>query len=176
MFLETERLLLRKFREEDFADFCEYAIDPEMCRMMGRENIHAAVSARPTFEWLLNREERAYALIYRETGKVIGNLTVYNSFPTQNTVKELEGKTGRSLSFSLSRQYQRRGLMFEAVSSVIDHLFHTEGADYIVCGHFDFNIPSRELLKKLGFSYLTTERFEQNGEERIGIETILWRK
>lgn len=79
-------------------------------------------------------------------------------------------------SFSLSRQYQRRGLMFEAVSSVIDHLFHTEGADYIVCGHFDFNIPSRELLKKLGFSYLTTERFKQNGEERVGIETILWRK
>ena len=50
MFLETERLILRKFRAEDFYDFCEYAIDPEMCRMMGRADIHDAASARPTFD------------------------------------------------------------------------------------------------------------------------------
>ena len=36
MFLETERLILRKFREEDFDDFCEYAmgnapVDKENC-------------------------------------------------------------------------------------------------------------------------------------------------
>ena len=37
MFLETERLALRKFQEDDFDDFCEYAMDDEMCRMMGRE-------------------------------------------------------------------------------------------------------------------------------------------
>lgn len=36
MFLETERLILRKFREADFEDFCEFAMDEDMCRMMGR--------------------------------------------------------------------------------------------------------------------------------------------
>lgn len=33
MFLETERLILRRFKEKDFPDFCEYAIDDEMSRM-----------------------------------------------------------------------------------------------------------------------------------------------
>lgn len=35
MFTETERLVLRKFHEGDFNDFCGYAMDDEMCRMMG---------------------------------------------------------------------------------------------------------------------------------------------
>ena len=36
MFLETERPILRKLREEDYGDFRAYAADEEMCRMMGR--------------------------------------------------------------------------------------------------------------------------------------------
>lgn len=176
MFLETPRLILRKFRESDFADFCEFTTDPELCRMMGRDLISDAESARPTFEWLMNQEKRAYVLEYKENGKVIGNLTVYDSPPPfVQSRKELEGKVGRSLSFSISRHCRRRGLMLEAVSHVIDHLFRAEQVDYINCGHFDFNIPSRELQRKLGFAYLCTERFSQDGGEITSIENILWK-
>ena len=38
MFLETGRLVLRRFREEDFGDFFQYAADREMSRMMGRDD------------------------------------------------------------------------------------------------------------------------------------------
>lgn len=175
MFLETEHLLLRKFRKEDFADFCEYTIDPEMCRMMGRDNITDAASARPTFDWLMNKEDRGYVLVYKENSKVIGNLTVYNTVSHLEDRPELQGRIGRSLSFSISRKYQRRGLMFEALGAVIDHLFHAEKADYINCGHFDFNVASRELQKKLGFTPLTTQRITIDGEEITVIENVLWR-
>ena len=174
MFVETERLVLRRFRESDFEDFCEYAIDEEMCRMMGRDHIYDAETARPTFDWLKNHEERGYVIVYKANGKVIGNLTVTLPPPFVRCRKELEGYDGRALSFSISRQYQRQGLMFEAVRVVIDCLFRLEGVDYINCGHFSFNIPSRELQKKLGFSYLDTERFEIDGVETEGIENILW--
>lgn len=176
MFLETERLILRKFRAEDFYDFCEYAIDPEMCRMMGRADIHDAASARPTFDWLKDKEPRGYVLVLKENNKVIGNLTVYNTCYLQETVDALKGKVGRSLSFSISRHYQRQGLMFEAVQSVIDYLFEAEDVDYIHCGNFDFNIPSRELQKKLGFTHLTTDHFTENGVEYTSSENILWCK
>ena len=49
MFLETERLILRKFREEDFDDFCDYAMDDEMSRMMGRDRISTRADARLAF-------------------------------------------------------------------------------------------------------------------------------
>lgn len=175
MFLETKRLLLRKFEESDFADFCEYAADEEMCRMMGNDLITDSESARPTFDWLKDREERGYVIVWKELGKVIGNLTVYNRFHLAGSFPELQGKTGRSLSLSVSRQYQRRGIAFEALTAVIARLFE-EGADYINYGYFPFNRASAGLCNKLGFSYLTTDRFQpEEGEEIVSIENILWK-
>lgn len=46
MFLETDRLVLRKFQEEDFEDFFAFAADREMCRMMGREDLTDREHAR----------------------------------------------------------------------------------------------------------------------------------
>ena len=173
IFLETKRLLIR---EEDFADFYAYANDPEMCRMMGRDDMSDPEAARFTFHWLKDREERGYALVLKETGRVIGNLTVTLPSPFVVELRELAGKKGRSMSFSLSRQYQRRGLMEEALRAVIRRLFEAEDMDYINLGHFDFNEASRELQKKLGFTHLTTERFTENGQELASIENILWRE
>lgn len=179
MFLETERLLLRQFQETDFADFCEFAMDSERNRMMANDDISNLEEARGLFNWLAYKEERAYALVLKESGRVVGDFTVYNKPPDEiKTRPELVGKVGRALSFSLSRPYRRRGLILEAVSAVIDYLFQTEGVDYINSGYLNFNIPSKELHKKLGFTYLTTQRFrrEEGGEEFVGIENILWRE
>ena len=35
MALETKRLTVRTLHEEDYQDFLEYAMDPELCRMLG---------------------------------------------------------------------------------------------------------------------------------------------
>lgn len=177
MFLETERLILRKFREEDFADYYDYAADREMCRMMGQYDLTDREEARACFDWLKDKEERSYAIVYKEDGKVIGNLnvTVLPPFLLKMDLEELRGKRGVSLSFALSRQYQRRGLMEEALRAVIGELFQSEGMDYIQCGYFDFNLPSQKLQEKLGFTRLTTGTICQDGEEIHTIENILWR-
>ncbi|MGN0977009.1 MAG: GNAT family N-acetyltransferase [Faecousia sp.] len=175
MFLETERLLLRKFREEDFEDFCEYAMDEDMCRMMGRDPMPDTDAARLNFNWLKDKEERGYVLVLKKTGRVIGNLTVGTVPAELSGLPELAGKNGRSLSFSISRHYQRKGLMQEAVTAVIDELFREEGMDYIQCGHFDFNLPSRQLQKKLGFALLHAERIDFKGEEILCVENVLWK-
>ena len=175
MFLETQRLLLRKIEEADFEDYCAYNLsDPERDRMMGRDPLRTVEDVRANFNWLKDKEERAYVLVLKETENVIGNLTVYNhpSFPD---IPELEEKLGRGMSFGISRQYQRQGLMEEAVRAVIAHLFQEEKADYINCGCFDFNLPSLALQRKLGFTHLTTVQFETDGETFTGIENILWR-
>ena len=90
-------------------------------------------------------------------------------------LEQLKGKVGKSMSFSISKNFQRKGLMLEAVSAVINHLFDIEGMDYIQCGHFSFNIPSEMLQKKLGFVYLVTQHLEYEGIGNISIENILWK-
>lgn len=175
MFVETERLILRKFREEDFADFCAYAIDADMCRMMGNDLMDTPETARITFDWLKDKEERSYVLVLKKTGRAIGNLNVTPVPDYLLELPALAGKQGKSLSFCISRQYQRQGLMSEAVRAVIARLFDAEGMDFVLCGHFDFNTVSARFQEKLGFTHLITMELDFKGERLTGVESILWR-
>lgn len=174
MFLETERLILRRFREEDFDDFCDFAMDDCLSRMMGRDRIQTRADARLAFTWLKSRAERGYALELKSTGRVIGNLTVAQVPRFHDVVRRLENYEGRSLSFAISRHFRRQGLMEEALRAAIAALFE-EGMDYIQCGCFDFNTASKALQEKLGFQYLTTEKIDMGGERCIAIQRILWK-
>lgn len=175
MFLETERLILRKFEEKDFADFCEYAMDDEMSRMMGRQILKTEEDAHVSFDWLKDKEERGYALVLKETGRVIGNLNVEPVYDHLSKLPQLAGKRGVTLGFSISRRYQRRGLMSEAVKAVIQELFEQENMDFIQCGYFSFNTASARLQEKLGFQHLITMP-KPNDETIIVVENIMWRK
>ena len=174
MFLDPDRFVLRKFRAEDFADFGAYAIDEEMCRMMGNDIMDTEETARITFDWLKDKEERGYVLILKETGRAIGNLSVTAVPEELKSLEALAGKQGRSMSFCISRQYRRRGLASEAVRAVIAHLFDEEGMDYVLCGHFDFNTVSAMVPEKLGFVHLTTMELDFKGERLVGVESVLW--
>lgn len=176
-FVETSRLLLRKVADEDYSYFRRYLTDKEMDRMMLRSSCETEEDIRLGFEWFLHKEERAYVIVYRETGTVIGNLTVYNRVPECVADHEaVRGKNGKSLSFAISPAFRRKGLMYEAVYGVIDHLFRKENADYINCGYLSYNEPSKALQEKMGFTYLLTDRFSFEGQEMESVENILWRK
>lgn len=176
-FVETPRLFLRKVTEKDFSYFRADLADKEMDRMMLRSSCETEEDIRLGFEWFLYKEERAYAIVHKETGETIGNLTVYNRVPECVANHEaVQGKNGKSLSFAVLPAFQRKGYMYEAVSSVIDHLFREENADYISCGYLSYNAPSKALQEKLGFTYLLTEQFQFEGQEMESIENILWRK
>ena len=174
--VETQRLLLRKVTEEDFPYFREDLADKEMDRMMLRWPRETEEEIRLGFEWFLYKEERAYAIVHKETGETIGNLTVYDRVPECVADHEaVRGKNGKALSFAILPAFRRKGYMYEAVRAVIDHLFRVEKADYINCGYLPYNAPSKALQKKLGFTYLLTERFQFDGQEMESIENILWR-
>ena len=176
-FIETPRLFLRKVSEADFSYFREDLADREMDRMMLRWPCETEEEIRLGFEWFLYKEERAYAIVCKETGETIGNLTVYNHVPESVAAHEaVKGKNGKALSFAVLPAFRRKGYMQEAVNGVIDHLFRVEKADYINCGHLSYNAPSKALQEKLGFTYLLTELFQFNGQEMESVENILWSK
>ena len=175
-FVETPRLILRKVSEADFSYFREDLADKEMDRMMLRWPCETEEDIRLGFEWFLYKEERAYAIVHKETGETIGNLTVYNRVPECVAKHEaVQGRNGKALSFAILPAFRRKGFMYEAVGGVIDHLFREEKADYINCGYLSYNAPSKALQEKLGFTYLLTEQFQFNGQEMESIENILWR-
>ena len=175
-FLTTDRLILRRLEEGDFEDFYAYSQDLELCRMIGRPPITDRESAMPTFRWLLDKEPRAYAILLRDTGRVIGNLTVTR--PSELLTKQLRYRMakGCSLSFCIGRKYQRRGLMTELLRAMLSQLFRQEKMDYVNCGFFDFNQASKGLQQKLGFQPAAQESFTWDGETFHVQEQVLWKK
>ena len=60
--LETERLRLRLFREEDFPDFCAYILQKEQQRLSGNEEIDTAEEARSSLTGCCTRSIRPSTL------------------------------------------------------------------------------------------------------------------
>lgn len=172
-FIKTPRLTLRRFRESDFADYCAYAMDKELNRMVGLDDIPNEEAARRSFEKLLRRP-RPYALEHE--GRVVGELLVEGLPPGVRDLKVLENKRGYALSFSLHRDFRRLGLMEEAVRGVICQLFSGEKLDFVNCGYFDFNLPSRRFQEKLGFKPLATHMYHRGGQRIRVVDNIIWQE
>lgn len=174
VFLTTPRLVLRRHREADFPDFCRYAADPELCRMTGNEPPEDEAALRRAFDWLLD-QDRAYAMVFRDTGQVVGRIDVSGLPSCLRDHPALAGRRGVSLSFALFRDFRRRGLMTEALTALLAHLFQEEEMDYVNCGYFSFNDASRLLQEKLGFTYLASNPYPGPDGDITAIDNILWR-
>lgn len=175
MFLETERLMLRRFETADFAAFCRCREDEEMCRMMGWPALTDSAAAQRVFARLKDETPRAYALVLRQTGELVGLLTVCAPSERLCARRELAGLNGCELSFGVFADYRREGFAYEAVCHVIERLFLIEGRDYVSCASFGCDRPALALQKKLGFMRMLSERVELNGKPVDRIESVLSR-
>ena len=72
IFLETDRLILRRLEESDFPDYAAYAVDNEMSRMMGRPILKTEADIRTNFGWLKDKEPRCYGIVEKNGGHLIG--------------------------------------------------------------------------------------------------------
>lgn len=168
--LKTPRLTLRPWKETDLQDFYEYASVDGVGQMAGwlpHQNIEVSREILTRFI----EGKKTFALEYE--GKAIGSLGVetYNeaNFP------ELDEKQGRAIGYVLSKDYWGQGLMPEAVQAVIDYLFETEGLDFILISHFDWNRQSARVIEKCGLTYLKTTIHETRfGTKETTVENILY--
>lgn len=174
MILETERLRLRPFEESDWADYLAYFDDPELWRMLGYRPFTRVEDFRGDFRW---RMESPYvsALVLKDSGRLIGHVCAAPLDPPMAEREELRGKNGRSLSFSLHRDFRRQGLMGEALCALLDELFADGRLDFVHGGYFSFNAASSALHRKLGFRPLFRHAAERGGETLEVVETVLFR-
>ena len=148
--IETDRLILRAWRESDLQDFYEYARVDGVGEKAGWSH-HQSLEES---ERILNsfiRHKKTFALELKENGKVIGSL----GLESRDEDAGLDPKLlGREVGYVLSRDYWGRGLMPEAVRAVIVYCFDMLSYDYLTCGHFDHNDRSRRVVEKCGFTFL----------------------
>lgn len=148
--IETDRLVLRAWRETDLTDFYEYASVEGVGEMAGWNHHQSMEESRRILGFFISGK-KTFALELKENGKVIGSLGLEPRDEDAGLPEELQG---REIGYVLSRDYWGRGLMPEAVKAVIDYCFQELSFDYLTCGHFDRNDRSRRVVEKSGFRFL----------------------
>lgn len=162
--IETERLIIRGFKESDLSDFNEYAKNPNVGPNAGwpaHKSLEESNKILHEYFMKEDNEDEVSAIVYKETGKVIGSIGLEAD----------EVRTAPDswvLGYVLSEDYWGRGLMTEAVKAVLEYVFEDKGAEIVNVAHFDFNIRSKRVIEKCGFKYEgTLRRFKKLFDGRI---------
>ena len=157
--LETERLIIRPHEAADFDDYFAYIMDPELQAHLGLNGVTDETSARETFQWL--RENTTFlALVSKSEHRAIGHIALHPPYDKFAEDPAYKGKNGRSLSFAIARQEQRKGLMQEALKAVIGELFSHRSIEYIDVETEPDNQACCRLQEKLGFTLWGQDRFD----------------
>ncbi len=148
--IETDRLILRPWKESDLQDFYEYAKIPGVGEMAGWEH-HASIAISEKILHAFITERKTFALELKQNKKVIGSLGLEPRDWNGGFDSQLRG---REIGYVLSKDYWGRGLMVEAVKAVADYCFSELDYDYLTCGHFLKNHQSQRVIEKCGFRYI----------------------
>lgn len=148
--IETERLILRPWREEDLEDFYEYASVDGVGQMAGWLPHRDIAESREVLN-LIIREKKTFALELKENSRVIGSLGLEIRDEEMDIPQHW---AGREIGYAIAKDYWGRGLVPEAVKAVIEYCFYELEFDWLTCGHFLKNNRSRRVAEKCGFVYV----------------------
>ena len=147
--IETERVILRPFKESDLVDFFEYASVEGVGEMAGWCHHESMDKSKEILDRFIS-EDKTFAITLKESGTVIGSIGV-EKYGMEEKLSEFFELSGRELGFVLSKDYWGQGIMAEAVNGLIDQLFNKIGLDFLLCGYYDFNAQSKRVQQKCGF-------------------------
>lgn len=145
--LETNRLILRPFREEDAEDIFEYRKEP-LVNCFACMKLNSPEEARAEIVKRADESEYRLAVVLKDTGKVIGEIEAH---PESSLPDMMDAKMDTfSPCWMLNRDYHGKGYAYEAACAFFDYLFCEKGARRIYAYTEDYNLPSQHLCEKLG--------------------------
>ena len=150
--LETERLLLRPWRESDAPELYRYAKDPAVGPAAGWPPHTDVENSREIIRTVLSVPE-TYAVVLKETGLPVGSVGIMRRPHGSARMKWREAEIG----YWIGVPYWGRGLIPEAVEALMTHAFADLGLAMLWCGHFDGNLASERVQAKCGFRHRRTE-------------------
>lgn len=143
--IETQRLVLRPFKETDLDDLYEYLSEITIHCFMDMKTETCEEATKILKERL--GDNNYFAIELKETGKVIGEVFAHpeGSDPSESV------KDTFSPCWMLNERYQNKGYMTEAARAYITYLFEKCGARRVYAYTEDYNVSCKKLLDKLGF-------------------------
>ena len=162
--LETERLLLRYMREEDYIDMYDTWSDDEVTKFLSFDTYSDIEEAKRRVAIWLERykDEKCYRWIIerKEDGELFGVIDVVG----------YEDDGAPEIGYLSRRKYWGNGYMTEALGAVTEYLF-SEGFDAVVVEAAPENVGSNRVIQKNGYTFVGQNELEFN--KRGGVEKRL---
>ncbi len=142
--LETNRLLLRKFTENDIADLYKIYCDKEVNTFLPWFPLQSMAEARRFFEERYQTiyaqpQAYAYAICLKQEQRPIGYIHV-------------EMDDSHDLGYGLRKEFWHRGIVTEATESVVKQA-KKDGLPYITATYDRNNPRSGHVMKNVGMQY-----------------------
>ena len=142
MYLETERLILRKPHVGDVQDYLEYA-NSEFVQQYNAMSVVTCEAAEA--EFANAKDDRSIvAMELKSNHKMIGLI-----YTQEDSLRYKVGS--KEISYHLREDESRKGYMKEALHALIGHYFEAEHLSCITARCFLPNVASQRLLESLGF-------------------------
>jgi RimJ/RimL family protein N-acetyltransferase len=168
--LQTDRLILREFREEDLDAYADMCGDPQVMKFLGGKPLSRADSWRNMStivgHWLL-KGYGMWAVQRKENSEMIGRIGCWQP----------EGWPGFEVGWTLRKAYWGYGYATEAAKAAIDYGFYQLKEVQIISLIRPDNLASRRVAERLGESVIgTTTLFESQHTLIYGIDRQNWQE
>ena len=170
--IDTERLVMRGWRESDLGPWAEMNADPEVRRYLGPLLTFEQASA-----WALNYQDDLdhygfgfWALEVRASGEFIG-------FTGLRSVDDGMPFTGIELAWRLARPAWGHGYATEAGRAALRYGFGTLGHPEIVAVTMARNLRSQAVMRRIGMTIDPAEDFDDPDVEESALRRhVVYRK
>ncbi len=143
LYLETDRLVIRRLEADDINDEFELRSQKDTCLNNGYEPFEELNDEFGEFFNTLLEEQTRYAIELKDNNKMIGSI-------------HLERKDDRAvvyydMGYSISEDYRRKGYAYEATTALMQYCFGELDIPLMTASTSYWNDKSMKLLDKLGF-------------------------
>lgn len=147
--IETERLILRPWREDEAEELFKYANDPDIGPIAGWAP-HSSVEESLEIIRTVFAAPETYAVVLKSTGKPVGSCGIM--LPDGLHSAEMKASEGE-IGYWIGKPFWGQGLIPEAVRALLHRSFNELKLHTVWCVYYEGNDKSRRVCEKCGFIY-----------------------
>ena len=152
--IETERLILRPWRETDAAVLFKYASDPDIGPVAGWPQ-HTSIPNSLEIIRTVFAAPETYAVVLKDTDEPVGSCGIMFS----DSLHSAEMQQGEAeIGYWIGKPYWGQGFIPEAVRALLSRCFTDLHLNTVWCGHYEGNTKSKRVIEKCGFKFHHTNK------------------
>ena len=158
--IETKRLILRRYKENDIDDIYEIITDDRLSKYIKYPKLAKEEELKLIKQWIADADNSKYekwVIVRKSDGTLVGNIDV-------NTITNKHNYC--NVGYTIRYDYWGNGYASEALTAVSNHLLNDNGYYLIECTCNELNIQLSKVIIKAGFKkdgYIANRRLNNDG-------------